>query len=229
MIGTIASLRALLHPFRVENGYWFMRRLVPPSIWLMGADVEFRHLGRIEQNKPAIIVSNHQSNLDLYFLGGVFTDHTVTMGKRSLRWVPFFGWLYYLSSHVFIDRGDRERAAETVRETAGRLKREGLSMLMFPEGTRSLGKPLGPFKRGAFHLGIETGFPVIPVAVSSYVHGLNLGRWRPGRVIIEVLEPIPTQGKTQADLPALSELTRQRVVEGIARLDAEIAQGSAKG
>lgn len=223
-LALVCLLLSLLRPFDVRNGYRFTQWLSAVGIRLMGVRYELRHAQRLAEVSPAIIVGNHQSNLDMYFYGYLFPPQAVTIGKKSLRWFPFFGWLYYLSGHIFIDRGRKEKAAQTIRETSERLKRDRLSVMLFPEGTRSKGRPIGPFKKGAFHLAVETGYPLVPVAVSSYVKTLDFWRWRAGTVVAEVLEPIPCHGKTTDDISALLEQTREQITRAVARLDVELAR-----
>lgn len=98
---------------------------------------------------------------------------------------------------------------------------------MFPEGTRSRGRGLMPFKTGAFHAAIAAGVPIVPICVSNTSNKVKLNRWSNGLVIVEILPPIDTSGYTKERLRELSEHCRQIMADKIAELDAEVAQREA--
>jgi 1-acyl-sn-glycerol-3-phosphate acyltransferase len=217
-LSLVFLLWSVLRPFRVNNGIAFCRVLCPVSLRILGVRLDVRHAATLEQAQPFVLIGNHQSNLDIFFYGGLIPRNTVTIGKRSLARIPIFGWMYYLTGQLLIDRGNPEHAAETLREATERLTRESLSVLIFPEGTRSHGHGLGPFKRGAFHLALQTGYPIQPIAVSSFYGKLRFWRWHAGTITIEVLPPIPSRGKS---LEALRDEARLAVANAIERLDRE--------
>jgi 1-acyl-sn-glycerol-3-phosphate acyltransferase len=164
-------------------------------------------------------VANHQSNYDLYVLGRVVPPRTVSIGKKSLKWIPFFGQLYWLAGNVLIDRGNGQQAKQAMLQTTETLQQRDTSIWVFPEGTRNLGKGLLPFKKGAFQMAIAAGVPIIPVCVSSYAGRLKLNSWNGGKVLIRSLPAIPTLGLTLDDLPQLMERCQQMMHDCIEQLD----------
>ena len=126
--------------------------------------------------------------------GQFFPPRTTTIGKKSLRWIPVWGWVYYLGGNLLIDRGRHDRAMGTIQDAETLITEKRVSIWIFPEGTRSRGKEMGPFKKGAFHLALGTGLPLVPVTISSYTKRLNLWRWRAGTVLVDCMDPIPTRG-----------------------------------
>ncbi|RMZ92363.1 hypothetical protein DV736_g399, partial [Chaetothyriales sp. CBS 134916] len=126
--------------------------------------------------RPYVIVANHQTELDILFLGWIWPTNCSVTAKRSLAYVPLLGWFMTLSGAIFIDRVDRNQALKAF-EGAARVMRElDQSVLIFPEGTRSYSaKPtLLPFKKGAFHLAVQSGADILPVVAENYSRVLNI-------------------------------------------------------
>ena len=148
----------------------------------------------IDRAMPAIYVSNHTSALDAFV--GIWLCPYGACGvfKKEIVRVPFFGWLAYLSGHLLLDRFNKERAVELLRDTAVFVKKHRLGIWILPEGTRSKDGRLLPFKRGFVHLAIATGFPVVPVILHGAHRNWEKGTFRfvPMTLDIEVLPPIDT-------------------------------------
>lgn len=134
----------------------------------------------LANTRPAVIIGNHQTELDVLMLGSVFPKYTSVSAKSSLRKTPLLGWFMALSGTVFIDRANRDSARSAMASAAEVIKKTRQNVFMFPEGTRSYYKDPGllPFKKGAFHLAVEAGAPIIPVVVESYSHVLYVRGWR---------------------------------------------------
>lgn len=171
---------------------------------------------------PCVIVANHQDNLDLFVLGHVVPKRCVSMGKKSLKYIPFFGQLYWLSGNVLIDRGNQTSARESMRATTHAMKDEKMKIWVFAEGTRNKGKNLLPFKKGAFRMAIDAGVPIVPVCANSYLGNMTLNKWHGGRIEIQVLEPIPTEGMTMDDVGRVLSETQSRMQQCIDRLDGKV-------
>ena len=139
--------------------------------------------------RPAVFVGNHQTALDVLLLGEIFPPYCSVTAKKSLARVPFLGWFMALSGTVFIDRTSRASALKAFAGAAEEMKRERQSVFIFPEGTRSNAEEpmLLGFKKGAFHLAIQAGVPIIPVIAGCYwgVLGAREGRLRAGRIPVK--------------------------------------------
>ena len=109
-------------------------------------------------------------------------------------------------------------------ELARRINEDNLSIWMFPEGTRSRGRGLLPFKTGAFHAAIAAGVPIVPVVCSTTHNKIDLNRWDNGTVICEMLEPIDVSGYTRENVRELAEYCHDVMQKRIAELDREVAQ-----
>ncbi|KAF8419699.1 hypothetical protein EV426DRAFT_634318 [Tirmania nivea] len=182
--------------------------------------VDFKVVGEEKlQTRPAVFMSNHQSELDLIILGRIFPKYCSVTAKRSLKYIPFLGWFLSLSGTVFVDRANRESAIAAFDAAVKEMKEKKQSVFVFPEGTRSYFSKadLLPFKRGAFHLAIQAGVPIVPIVVGNYSHVLHLQAmsFESGTIDIHVLDPIPTEGLTAADVEALSTKVRDMMLQEI--------------
>ncbi len=149
-------------------------------------------------------------------------ENTVSIGKKSIVWIPFFGLLYWLSGNILIDRKDKHSAKRTIEKTVERIGKDQLSVWMFPEGTRSNGRGLLPFKMGAFHTAIKAGVPIVPVVLSNTA-GFKLNRLNNGYVIVESLQPIATEHYPLEDIKKLSSICHKLMVDKIKQLDDEVS------
>ncbi|PWY70479.1 1-acylglycerol-3-phosphate acyltransferase [Aspergillus heteromorphus CBS 117.55] len=167
--------------------------------------------------RPAVFIGNHQSELDVLMLGHIFPPYCSVTAKKSLRHIPFLGWFMALSRTVFIDRANRETAVKAFDSAAKEMQEHRQSVFIFAEGTRSYSDSpeLLPFKKGAFHLAVKAGVPIVPVVTENYSHILSPRdmRFEAGTIKIKVLPPISTKGLTPADVDALTTSTRESMLK----------------
>ncbi|MEZ9230065.1 1-acylglycerol-3-phosphate O-acyltransferase [Vibrio amylolyticus] len=168
-----------------------------------------------------VYIANHQNSWDLFTISSAVTPKVVTVGKKSLAWMPLFGQLYWLTGNILIDRANRSKAKGTIDQVVDSIKKSGVSVWMFPEGTRSRGRGLLPFKTGAFHAAIGAEVPIIPIVCSS-TGGVKLNRWDNGHVIVEMLPPVSTEGYGKENLRELANLCREQMKEKLDALDKEV-------
>ncbi|QIW15212.1 acyl-phosphate glycerol 3-phosphate acyltransferase [Pasteurellaceae bacterium RH1A] len=218
VVGSVYALCRLRHPSSVGVVARMFGALHP----LVGLKVIRRE--KPEFNQPAIYIGNHQNNYDMVTIAGMVPPRTVSVGKKSLIWVPFFGLVYWATGNIFIHRENRSSAIGTMNKVADIIKARQISVWMFPEGTRSRGRGLLPFKTGAFHTAIAAGVPIVPIVCSSLHNKVDLNRWNNGTVICEAMDPIDTSGYSRENLRELIDLCQQKMADKIAQLDAEIAQ-----
>jgi 1-acyl-sn-glycerol-3-phosphate acyltransferase len=211
----------LLRPFNPDNSRLCARVYGVPALWIMGVKVIKDADSLLNHQRPAVIVANHISNHDLFTFGCVVPVRTVSLGKKSLKWVPLFGQLYWLAGNVLIDRGNAIQAKAAMETTTDTLQHKDMSLWVFAEGTRGHGKGLGPFKKGAFQMAITAGVPIVMVAANNYVRKLNLNRWHSGTVILRSLPPVSTAGMTLDDMPALMTDCHARMKSLVEALDHE--------
>ncbi|KLV02221.1 acyl-phosphate glycerol 3-phosphate acyltransferase [Photobacterium aquae] len=201
-------------------------RLFSKMSRVFGIKLEIRVPEGADRAGPSVYIANHQNNYDLFTVAGAVMPRTVTVGKKSLVWLPLFGQLYWLTGNILIDRANRAKAVGTIGQVVEKIKQRKVSVWMFPEGTRSRGRGLLPFKTGAFHAAIGAAVPVVPIVCSSTEH-VKLNRWNNGVVIVEILPPVSTEGLTKEDVRELSERCRSMMEQKLSDINAEAARRSA--
>ena len=222
--GILGLVIGICRPFNPDNSRLCARLYSVPALRILRLNLQRDAKGLLEHQRSCVIIANHQSNYDLYVLGRVVPERTVSIGKKSLKWVPFFGQLYWLAGNVLIDRGNAQQAKQAMLTTTETLQHQDTSIWVFPEGTRNKGQGLLPFKKGAFQMAIAAGVPIIPVCVSSYGKNMHLNRWNSGSIKIRSLPAIPTAGMTLDDIPELMQRCWDLMQQTIAQLDAEVAR-----
>ena len=191
------TLMVLALPFRtlrIRIGNFCGKMIGPFITRIVGAKLINPDSQKLKNSGPAIYVTNHTSALDIFISMAICPYGGCGVGKKEVVRIPFFGWAYWLSGHLLIDRGNREKAVASMNKLSKFVNDKKLSIWIWPEGTRSMDGKLIPFKKGFVHLALATRLPIIPVVL----HGSHK-RWPaktmqfyPGEVKVEVLEPIPT-------------------------------------
>jgi 1-acyl-sn-glycerol-3-phosphate acyltransferase len=219
---------SLFHPrsdFVMRVGRLWSRALLAA----VGARVEYSGVPPERWPQPCIFLSNHQSNVDIWALIAVLPHSTRFVAKQVLFRIPAMGWAMSAAGFVPIDRANRARAIRSLELAAAQV-RAGMSVVLFPEGTRSRTGELQPFKKGPFHLAVRAGVPVLPLAIS--------GSWRvmpprgmrvhPGPVHVRALPPIDPGSFEADDHEGLRLRTRQVIEEALRELgDVRSAQAAA--
>ena len=129
--------------------------------------------------------------------------------------------MYWLTGNILIDRKNAGKAMNTISLTANKIKEKGLSVWLFPEGTRSKGKGLLPFKRGAFLTAIQADVPIVPVCASNLHQVIKLNRWDNGKMIIEFLEPIYLSSEDKDNIRSVTTKVHGLMSDKINQLSAE--------
>ncbi|ANW24019.1 acyl-phosphate glycerol 3-phosphate acyltransferase [Vibrio coralliilyticus] len=211
----------LLSPRNPKHVFTF-GRLFGKMSRVFGITLELRLPEDAYKRGQHIYIANHQNNWDLFTVSSAVTPKVVTVGKKSLAWMPLFGQLYWLTGNILIDRANRSKAKGTIDQVVDSMNQSDVSVWMFPEGTRSRGRGLLPFKTGAFHAAIGAKLPIVPIVCSS-TSGLKLNRWNNGHVIVEMLPPISTDEYGKENIRELANLCREQMKEKLESLDKEVA------
>ena len=190
------------------------------SVWgdlatsLAGVDLRVEGEEYLWSHRPAVFIFNHQSGLDAVLMVKLLRRDVTGVGKKEIQRNPFFGPLLTAAGVVFIDRADREKAIEALKPAVQAL-REGRSLVIAPEGTRSSTPRLGPFKKGAFHIAMQAGVPVVPVVFRNVLDALPKHALvvRPATVEAVVLPPVDTSSWTRESLDTEIEAIRQAYLE----------------
>lgn len=218
LIAAIGTLVCLLRPFNPDNTRLFANIYSKYGLKILGIKLKI-HNFTFKRPYTAVYIANHQDNLDLFVCGSAVPYRTVTIGKKSLKYLPLFGQLYWLSGNIFIDRKNSQKSAKTLNSSTIALQEKNTSIWVFAEGTRNRGNNILPFKSGAFRMAIEAQVPIIPICVSSYKQNTNLNKVNAGYASIRELEPIATKGLTLDDTNELREKCWFLMKEEIEKLD----------
>ena len=213
LMSVVWLVTAPFDPSRYWCGYLFRKLTVVHEklnpLWT------FRVGGTMPANprNPYVVVSNHESFVDILLISHLPWEMKWLSKKEMFR-IPVGGWLMRMARDIELDRKDPARSATAMAQCRDRLA-DHVSVMIFPEGTRSTTGDLLPFKDGAFRLAIEAGVPILPLAVHGAATALPKHDWRFGRSTAEVrvLEPISTTGLGLEDQEQLKAQVRARIVE----------------
>jgi 1-acyl-sn-glycerol-3-phosphate acyltransferase len=174
-----------------------------------GVEIVVDDRARLDVSRPYVFMSNHLSTVDIWATLVALPVPVRMIAKKQLARIPLLGWAMAAGRFIFIDRQNGTAARRSI-ERAGERIRNGHSVLLFPEGTRSRSGELLPFKKGGFHLATDAGVPIVPVAVLGSRAAMPPGSWlvRPGQVQVVIGEPIPTAGVAPGERDALVERVR---------------------
>lgn len=211
LFGVPAMFAALVPP----RGDWFLRFArgwARALLAVAGVSVRVLHPERLLQGESSVIVANHESFCDILVLLANLPMQVRFLAKRSVFRVPVLGWSIAAAGFVPVDRGERSRSVETVEAALRRLS-GGRSLVIFPEETRTRTGDLLPFKRGAAHLALKAGLPILPIALAGTFRVLKRGSLliTPGPVVMSVGNPIEIADRTVRDRDAVTRLARGQV------------------
>ncbi len=210
----------LFSPRNPKHVYTF-GRLFGKLSGLFGIKLNLRQSKEALNVGKCVYVANHQNNWDLVTVSNAIRPGAVTVGKKSLVFIPFFGAIYYLTGNILIDRNNRSKAVGTIDQIVEKIQARDISVWLFPEGTRSRGRGLLPFKTGAFHAAIAAGVPIVPIVCSS-TKDLDVMRGNNGHVIVEMLAPISTEGLSKSDVRELMGKCHDIMADKLAQLDKDV-------
>jgi putative phosphoserine phosphatase/1-acylglycerol-3-phosphate O-acyltransferase len=204
----------------VVNGSWREAINMTGSVWgdlatsLAGVDLRVEGEEHLWSRRPAVFIFNHQSGIDALFMIKLLRRDMTGVGKQEVRWNPIFGPLFQAAGMVFIDRSNKAQAIEALKPAVQAL-RQGLSLVIAPEGTRSTTPRLGRFKKGAFHIAMQAGVPIIPVVFRNALDALpkHAVVVRPAAVEAVVLPPIETTEWKREDLDVEIAAVRRQYLE----------------
>lgn len=185
ILASLFRVRGLLYS-RLTQGW------ARAAVRAAGVPVVAHGLENVREGEPQIIVSNHVSWFDIFAIAAVLPIPFYFVAKKELERIPLFGTAWKAAGHISIDRSDRQKAIQSLREAGAQVRRDRGSVIIFPEGTRSRSGRLQPFKKGAFTLAVEAGVPIVPTAVTGSYDIMRPDSWRvhPHTVHLHFAEPV---------------------------------------
>lgn len=183
-------------------------------IWFSGIQVSVTGLDNLDPECSYIYMCNHQSNFDIPVLLAFLPVEFRWLAKAELFKIPVFGQGMRGAGYISIDRSNQESAFESISEAARRMK-GGVSVMIFPEGTRSRDGKIKSFKKGGFVLAVDSGIPIVPVIIKGTYAIMTKGRLliNPGPVELDIQKPIETSGYTRESKEALMEQVKTVMCE----------------
>lgn len=197
-------------------GYYPPKWWARVTCWLSLCRVKTRGHENLDKNTSYVFIANHQGAYDIFLTYGFLNQNIKWVQKASLRKVPFAGKASEIAGHVFVDNTSitsrRDIIIKAKKEIVG-----GVSMMMFPEGSRTKNGSLSPFRRGAYRIAMDMGLPIVPITINGpydvlKVHSMKL---TPGKLELIIHKPIPTAHLEQKDLRALMDKTKEIIHSGL--------------
>lgn len=217
---------ALLFAPRGRASHWVVRH-----IWVAGLLGFFRvkvivtGLENFERDRPYVFVSNHQSHFDILTIFHSTPTNLRFIGKKSLFYIPFFGWYLALAGYIPLDRSNRDRAIRSHDKAAEKIKK-GVPIVSFPGGSRTPDGNVLPFKKGAFMLALKAGVPIVPISITGSIKVLPRASIsiQPGTIWIHYAQPIDVSGYSVDDRDRLMADVREVIIRNKAELDRQTEQ-----
>ncbi len=191
-------------------------------MWFSGVRLTVENRAELKPDQPYVFMANHASSIDIWASFRAIPFRVRMIAKKQLARIPLFGWVMWAGRFIFIDRQSATAARRSIQDAGVRISR-GCSVFIFPEGTRTRDGQLGEFKKGGFHLAMEAGVPIVPIALHGTRALMPRGslRVKSGRIKAIIGAPIPTKGLKAEDRMALL----QQVRGSIASMLGEAQQG----
>ena len=198
-------------------GYWPGHVWARIFCWLSLVRVEVRGREKINKRTSYVFVANHQGAYDIFAIYGYLNHQFRWMMKKPLEKVPLVGYSCKVSGHIFVDNSSPAAVRATMAAAEQRLA-GGMSVVVFPEGSRTLDGRMHTFRRGAYALAMEFGLPVVPVTIDGSFDIMARRRDklpRPGRIILTIHDPIPVGESGRHELAELMTRSREAIASAL--------------
>ncbi len=184
-------------------------------LFIAGIKVDVQGAEKMNQRIPRIIIFNHQSMLDMLWLAVIFPPGGVAVIKKEFKYIPVVNLALWASGFIFIDRSNREQALSSIKAAAAKIRQYKLSLFMAPEGTRTHTGEILPFKKGPFHIAMESQLPIYPIVVHGAYELLPKNRLIPSRgtMYVRCLDPIDTSQFKNTEIDQLMKAARELIVK----------------
>lgn len=184
---------------------WFGKKMVG----LTGSTVEVNGLEYVPDDKPVLVVCNHQSNFDIPILLGYLNKPIGFVSKAEIQKFPLVPKWMELMNCIFMDRSDRRQSLKAIKEGIEAMK-QGHSIVIFPEGTRNKGGEMAEFKAGSFHLATKAGVAILPVTIDGTynIFEANGNKMKKAHVTLTIAKPITAEQYETMDMKELAKYTQ---------------------
>ncbi|XVF03883.1 hypothetical protein REPUB_Repub05bG0031500 [Reevesia pubescens] len=212
-----AIIMVLLLPWpsqRIRQGNIYGHVTGRLLMWILGNPIKIE--GK-EFSNEAIYISNHASPIDIFLIMWLTPTGTVGIAKKEIIWYPLFGQLYVLANHLRIDRSNPRTAIQSMKKAVQTVIKHNLSLIIFPEGTRSKNGRLLPLKKGLVHLALQSRHPIVPIVLTGTHLAWKKGSLhiRPAPISVKFLPPISTDSWTDDNIDYYIKLVHDIYVENL--------------
>ena len=201
---------------RAENAYMkFMMKIVFAVInFLSGAKVRYIGFEKIPENTPVLYVANHESFFDVLLTLTRLPGMICFIAKKQFGKIPIFSQALMMYNTLFIDRDDIKQGLQTILKAIENVK-NGMSVFIFPEGTRSRDGKMNEFKEGSMKIAVKSGCPIVPIAISNTANVFenHFPKVAPAPVVIEILDPVFPDRFDRTEQKHLGKLCKERIEE----------------
>jgi 1-acyl-sn-glycerol-3-phosphate acyltransferase len=213
LVGIAAALTSRLFDRSGDTVLYLARIWSRLILWIAGIKVRVHLDAPLDPRRPYVFMANHASALDIWALYVAVPVPVRMIAKKQLGEIPVFGWAMHAGRFIFIDRQNPVAARRSIDEATQRIH-DGTSVLIFPEGTRSLDGRLAPFKKGGFFMAINSGAEIVPVGIRGAHELMPPGtvRFRRGEIWVNIGAPVSTAGLTERDREGFLERVRDIVL-----------------
>lgn len=186
------------------------------TCWLALCKIKSSGHENLNPNESYVFVANHQGSFDIFLTYGFLNQNIKWVQKQSLRNIPLVGFASEKAGHVFVDNTNATTRSNTIRAAKEQIT-DGVSIMMFPEGSRTRTGKMGRFKRGAYHIAHDLELPIVPLTINGPYDILkkNTINLKPGKLELTIHEPIPTKGVPEEEIPFIIDQTREVIHSGL--------------
>lgn len=197
---------------------------------LINLDLKVNGEENLWKERPAVFIFNHQSKADVVIAAKLLRRDMAGVGKQEIKKMPVIGKVLELGGVVMIDRKNANSAIEAMKPLVEAMREEGRSVALAPEGTRTISPNLGPFKKGAFHLAIQAGVPIVPIVIHNAGDVAPKGDFvfRPATVVVDVLPPVDTSKWSATKMNAQVREVRNLFLKTLGQPEEPIAGAASK-
>ncbi len=194
-------------------------------VWASGVKVKIEGLEHVRGEGPYLFMSNHQGSYDIFALEGHLPFHFKWLAKKELFSIPVLGWAMAAAGYISIDREGTRKTVKAMNEAARKI-REGMSVVIFPEGSRSPDGSIQPFKKGGFTLAIKSRVPIIPISITGSREIMPKGKLTAasGEIRIRIDQSIETQDYSLKDWKFLMEKVRQTISKNFELISGKLTE-----
>lgn len=186
------------------------------ACWLALCRIKSSGDENLDPKQSYVFIANHQGSFDIFLTYGFLNQNIKWVQKQSLRKIPLVGFASEKAGHVFVDNTNATTRSNTIKEAKEQIT-NGVSIMLFPEGSRTRTGKMGKFKRGAYHIAYDLELPIVPLTINGPFDVLKRGTFKinPGKMELIIHKPIPTKGINEEQIPEIINQTKEIISSGL--------------